>query len=277
MRSANAGPSGILWGEPGRVKHRSALLLSRHIVNRMRTIRVFVAEPLAIGATVSLGEQAAGHVARVLRLKAGDAVQLFNGDGQQYAGELVQVDKKAVRARIDAAEPANRESPLQITLMQGISRGERMDYTVQKAVELGVTRIEPVISERCGVSVDAERWEKKREHWQRVVESACEQSGRNVVPVVAPVRKLDIALSELETGSLRLMLDPEGKQGLRDLKLTAPVVLLAGPEGGLGDMDMKYAQAAKFVGLRLGPRILRTETAAMAALAGLQVLAGDFN
>ena len=242
----------------------------------MRTIRVFVADALSIGAIVSLGEQAAGHVSRVLRLKEGDAVQLFNGDGQQYDARLTQCDKKAVRAQVDAAQAVNRESPLQITLMQGISRGERMDYTVQKAVELGISRIEPVISERCGVSVDADRWEKKREHWQRVVESACEQSGRNVVPVIAPVRKLDIALSELETGNLRLMLDPEGKQGLRDLKLSTSVVLLAGPEGGLGDMDMKYAHAAKFTGLRLGPRILRTETAAMAALAGLQLLAGDF-
>lgn len=243
----------------------------------MRTIRVFVADALQPGVTVSFAEQAAGHVSRVLRLKEGDAVQLFNGDGQQYAAVLTQCDKKAVRARVDAAELINRESPLAITLMQGISRGERMDYTVQKAVELGVTRIEPVISERCGVSVDADRWEKKRDHWQRVVESACEQCGRNVVPEIAPVRRLDIALSELPSGSLRLMLDPEGKQGLRDLKLSSDVVLLAGPEGGLGAMDMKYANAAKFVGLRLGPRILRTETAAMAALAGLQVIAGDFS
>lgn len=243
----------------------------------MRTIRVFVAEPLALGVTASLGEQAAGHVSRVLRLKEGDAVQLFNGDGQQYAAVLTQVDKKGVRARVDGAETVNRESPLSITLMQGISRGERMDYTVQKAVELGVSRIEPVISERCGVSVDADRWEKKREHWQRVAESACEQSGRNVVPEIALVRRLDIALSEMAPGGLRVMLDPDGKQSLRDLQLSGSnVILLAGPEGGLGEMDMKYARAAKFAGLRLGPRILRTETAAMAALAGLQVLAGDF-
>ncbi len=243
----------------------------------MRTIRVFVAEPLALGVTASLGEQAAGHVSRVLRLKEGDAVQLFNGDGAQYDAVLTQVDKKGVRARVDAATAVNRESPLPITLMQGISRGERMDYTVQKAVELGVTRIEPVISERCGVSVDAERWEKKREHWQRVAESACEQSGRNVVPEIAAVRRLDIALSEMAPGGLRLMLDPEARQGLRDLQPGNAVVLLVGPEGGLGEMDMKYARAAKFAGLRLGPRILRTETAAMAALAGLQLLAGDFS
>ncbi|NQD35794.1 16S rRNA (uracil(1498)-N(3))-methyltransferase [Permianibacter sp. IMCC34836] len=242
----------------------------------MRTIRVFVAEPLSIGVTVALAEQAAGHVSRVLRLKEGDALQLFNGDGSQYDAVLTQCDKKAVRARVDAATTVNRESPLAITLMQGISRGERMDYTVQKAVELGVSRIEPVISERCGVSVDADRWEKKREHWQRVAESACEQSGRNVVPQIATVRRLDIALSELAAGNLRLMLDPEGQHNLRDLPLQTAVVLLAGPEGGLGEMDMKYARAAKFSGLRLGPRILRTETAAMAALAGLQVLAGDF-
>jgi len=242
----------------------------------MRTIRVFIAQPLSTGITVALGEQAAGHVSRVLRLKEGDALQLFNGDGSQYDAILSQCDKKAVRARIDSSKIVSRESPLAITLMQGISRGERMDYTVQKAVELGVTRIEPVISERCGVSVDAERWEKKREHWQRVAVSACEQCGRNTVPEIAVVRRLDIALSELAPGSLRVMLDPDGKQSLRDLPLQAVVVLLAGPEGGLGEMDLKYAHAAKFTGLRLGPRILRTETAAMAALSGLQLLAGDF-
>ncbi len=241
----------------------------------MRHIRVHISGDLQDGCERQLPDSVAAHVSRVLRLGVGDALQVFNGDGHQYAASIVQADKRGVRVRIGASEAVDRESPLRLQLLQGVSRGDRMDYTVQKAVELGVTDIVPVITERCGVQLDAERWEKKREHWQRIVESACEQCGRNRVPAVQPVQRLDAALATPGEGT-RLILDPQATLSLPRLPVAAQFTLLAGPEGGLSEQDLRVARSAGFIGVQLGPRILRTETAALAALAVLQAMQGDF-
>ncbi|QGX40365.1 16S rRNA (uracil(1498)-N(3))-methyltransferase [Permianibacter aggregans] len=240
----------------------------------MRITRLYVDLPLQTGRKLSLPENAANHVARVLRMRVGDAVQLFNGDGHAYDATISHVDKRDVGVDIHQMSEQHRESPLSITLIQGVSRGDRMEITIQKAVELGVGDIHPVITERCGVQLDEQRWQKKQEHWQAIVHSACEQCGRNRVPTVHPVRKLDLVLADVSTAH-RFTLQPDAEQGFGELKLHGDVTLLIGPEGGLGDLDLYQASAAQFIGVRMGPRILRTETAALTALACLQALHGD--
>ena len=220
--------------------------------------------------------QAAHHLMHVLRARAGDAVVLFDGRGHEYDGVIVHIDRSGVRLRIGDPRPVTRESPLDVVLAQGISSGERMDYTVQKAVELGVSAIQPISMERSVVRLDATRASRRVAHWQSVVIAACEQCGRNRVPRVAPVMGLGAWLA-VTPEALRMNLTPDGAMTLQ--KLSRPigtVVLLAGPEGGLSARERADAQAAGFVGVRLGPRILRTETAALAALAAMQTLWGDF-
>ena len=182
-----------------------------------------------------------------------------------------------MRVRIDQHHPVDRESRLDVTLAQCVSKGDRMDYTIQKAVELGVSRIAPLLSERSVVKLDAERWDKKLEHWQGVIASACEQSGRVRLPTLLPVQKLGAWLAEPTTEStmLKLTLAPTASAALRDLPSPAAACLLIGPEGGLSDGEIAHSAQAGFVGLRLGPRVLRTETAGVAALAAMQALWGD--
>jgi len=242
----------------------------------MRLTRIFVDQALVTGKGVGLPEQAGLHLTRVLRLEAGAPVTLFDGTGGEYAGTLER-DGKKYWARVGAHDPVERESSLDITLLQGVARGERMDLIVQKATELGVTRIVPVLAERTVVKVDAKLRERKLEHWQAIAIAACEQCGRNrVPPVSAPVTLAD-ALAGLPAGGLRCLLAADGGTSLataaRDL--TGPVVLLIGPEGGLADPERKFAGTQGFGAYRLGPRILRTETAGLAALATLQSTAGD--
>ena len=240
----------------------------------MRVVRLFVDLSLQPGRVFELPDSAATHVSRVLRMRVDDEVQLFNGDGNQYCAKINHVDKRSVGVYVASVEAVNKESPLQIHLLQGVSRGDKMDLTVQKAVELGVHAIYPVISERCGVQLDAERWQKKQDHWQAIAQSACEQSGRNFVPKVHEVRKLDLVLSEVNTPH-RFTLDPQGEKSFSQQTINGAISLLIGPEGGLGDLDLYQAKAAKFTGVNMGPRILRTETAALTALSILQSHFGD--
>lgn len=242
----------------------------------MRTIRCFVDAPLAPGAVVTLSESATAHLVRVLRLSAGDPVVLFNGNGQDFAATLRSVGKRGAEAEVHDARPVANESPLRITLAQGIARGEKMDWVLQKATELGVAAIIPVSTERTEVKLDAERAGKRLAHWQGILCAACEQSGRARLPALAEPRTL-AAYAATEPAVVKLVLDPGGELGLRDLSLpaAAEVALLVGPEGGLSERDLATAHAAGFRGLRLGPRILRTETAGLAALAALQALYGD--
>jgi 16S rRNA (uracil1498-N3)-methyltransferase len=220
----------------------------------------------------------AHHVARVLRLAAGDALTLFDGAGTEYPAVISHLDKSAVKLRVGESRECDRESPLWITVAQAISSGERMDFTVQKAVELGAARIVPLISSRCVVRLSGERAVKRVAHWQAVAVSACEQCGRNRVPQIAAVASLADWLGRQPGpgGATRLLLAPRGDVRLREIARPAgEVTLLIGPEGGFAPEEADAAGRAGFTAVRLGPRVLRTETGAVAALAALQTLWGD--
>ena len=207
-------------------------------------------------------------------MKAGAELSLFNGQGLELKAQLEQVDKRQATVKLQQPIETNNESPLDILLMQGISRGERMDYAIQKAVELGVKRIMPVITERCNVQLSGDRAEKRLNHWQGVVISACEQSGRSFLPELLPITSLDMALAEVND-DCKLVLDPEAVQGFSSVKKASRITLLIGPEGGLSDTEVQRAMDGGFTGITLGPRILRTETASAAALAMVQARWGD--
>jgi 16S rRNA (uracil1498-N3)-methyltransferase len=243
----------------------------------MRTIRIHVDAPLGVGTELSLPTQAAEHVTRVLRMAAGDPLTLFNGDGSDYLATILTPGKREVIVRVDTRRSVDTESPLALTLAQGVARGEKMDLIVQKATELGVKRIVPLLTERSEVRLDAMRAQKRLLHWRAVAASACEQSGRAQLPHIAPALALSAWLDELgSNGALRLALLPQALRSVRELRLPdAGALLVVGPEGGLGERDIHALDAAGFEGLRLGPRILRTETAGLAALAALQALYGD--
>jgi 16S rRNA (uracil1498-N3)-methyltransferase len=242
----------------------------------MRVTRSFIPTALAVGQTVSLPEDAANHLVRVMRLREGDACVLFNGDGHDYTATLVGAGKRDAQVRIDDAREVANESPLHITLLQGIARGEKMDLILQKATELGVNAIVPVNAERTEVKLDAARAEKRLAHWTSVVVSACGQSGRARVPAVAAPQSLLDAARSLPAEALKLTLDPLGEHRLSTLQ-AAPggVVIAIGPEGGWSPRDRQALQQAGFQGLQLGPRILRTETAGLAAIAAVQARLGD--
>ena len=244
----------------------------------MRIPRFYFPETLALGARVHLPQDAAQHAIRVLRLAEGAGVALFNGDGQVYHAKILRIEKQDVTVLIEQCAATCRESPLQITLVQGISSGERMDFTLQKSVELGVRAIQAIQAERSVVKLTPERKEKRLRHWQNIVNAACAQCGRNVVPSVQPALSLtDWLAGQTPDGSLRLLLAPDAEMRLRDLEQpTGPVVLAVGPEGGFSDNELRALQQYGFISLRLGPRVLRTETAALAALSALQSCWGDF-
>ena len=234
--------------------------------------------PLESGSDITLPAQPGEHLTRVLRLEAGAAFILFDGRGGEYAAELGARSGKQVRARVLAHTAIERESPLDITLLQGVARGERMDLIVQKATELGVNRVVPVLAERSVVKVDARLGERKRQHWQAVAIAACEQCGRNRIPEVLAPLSLVEALGSLSASGARCLLAADAPASLAAVVRAArgPLVLLIGPEGGLADSEARLAQANEFVACRLGQRILRTETAGLAALAAIQTIAGDF-
>jgi 16S rRNA (uracil1498-N3)-methyltransferase len=215
------------------------------------------------------------YLARVLRLSPGAPLILFNGDGKDYAGQVTDIQRRSICVKLSEARPLQNESDLKITLVQAISRGERMDHSLQKATELGVFCIQPVISQRVEVRLDENRRAKRKSHWQGVVVAACEQSGRAVVPEVkAPVSLLDwLAMSD---HSPRLMLEPSAKTRLSSFPVTASAVsILVGPEGGFDAEEAKALKAGGLTAVSLGPRVLRTETAGPAAIAVLQAAAGD--
>lgn len=241
----------------------------------MRLTRVFSEEPLASGAEVPLSAAGAGHVVRVLRLKAGDSLTLFDGRGGEYAGTVASIRRGAVRVQVGAHDPSELESPLGIVLAQGISRSERMDWVVQKATELGVRSIVPLLTERSVVKLDARQASGKRAHWRAIAVAACEQCGRNRVPTLAPPVALAEWLGTLQDSHTRLLLDPGAQRSLGVAPTATDLTLLVGPEGGLSDAERQAARAAGFDARRLGPRILRTESAAIVALSVLQAAAGD--
>ncbi len=238
--------------------------------------RIHLAPPLQEGSEIALPEEAFRHLVQVLRLREGEAFTAFCGDGAEYEATLTAVAKRSATLRLGARREVDRESPLQLTLAQCVSKGDRMDYTLQKAVELGVQRILPLLSSRSVVKLDGERWEKKLDHWRGIVVSACEQSGRTRIPEVAAPLALDRWLPDCGETGLRLTLDPLASQGLSTLPEVRSATLLIGPEGGLSDHEIRQAAQAGFQGLRVGPRVLRTETAGVAVLAALQARFGDW-
>ncbi len=235
--------------------------------------RFFVAAPLALGLH-DLPEAQAHYLSRVLRLTAGAAVQLFDGSGQEYRGELTSVTKKAVQVNVQECLDGLPESSLHIHLGQGLSRGERMDWAIQKATELGVAEITPLFTERCEVRLNDERAQKRLEHWQYIAISACEQCGRSKVPVIHPPQTLK-AWQASVAADLKLVLHPVA-QPLTEHAAPSTLAFLIGPEGGLTEDEVAQASQSGFQPARLGPRVLRTETAPVVALSVAQQLWGDF-
>ena len=243
----------------------------------MRAVRHFVDAALAVGTSVELPETAVAHLVRVLRLEVGDPVVLFNGDGCDYPSRLLSAGKRTAEAQVLERIALDNESPLSFTLAQGIARGEKMDLILQKATELGVARIAPVITERTEVKLDAERSVKRLAHWRGVLQSACEQSGRARIPELLEPQSL-AQFAAKEPPGHRFLLDPFAERGIADARVAAGdrITLLIGPEGGLSERDHLTLRAAGYVGLRLGPRVLRTETAGLAAIAAFNALYGDW-
>ncbi|HXG28013.1 MAG TPA: 16S rRNA (uracil(1498)-N(3))-methyltransferase [Nevskiales bacterium] len=237
--------------------------------------RIYCESPLAEGGRRRLGEDVAHHLLHVLRLKPGAELRLFDGRGGEYAGRLAAAGKRWIEVEAVTHQAVRRESPLRIILGQAVSRGERMDYTLQKAVELGVESIQPLDTEHSQARLEPARLDRKLRHWREVARAAAEQSGRERLPEVHPPLTLAAWVSALPPAPLKLLLDPGAGQGLVALAPCTDICLLSGPEGGLSAAELAQAQQAGFTAIRLGPRILRTETAAVACLAALQALWGD--
>jgi len=245
---------------------------------RARIPRLHVAQGLHPGASLDLPDKPAHHAARVLRLGAGDALTLFDGSGGEYEARVVAIARSRVTVSVGAHHAHERESPLAVTLVQGLSGSEKMDFIIQKAVELGVSAIQPVLTGKSVVRLAAERSGTKLSHWRRVVIAACEQCGRNRVPEVRGVLRLRDYCAMPEAIPTRLLLSPRGEARMTDIAVAAgsAVALAAGPEAGFGSEDESLLINSGFVPVRLGPRVLRAETAPLAALAALNALRGDF-
>ena len=240
----------------------------------MRTSRLYVAMPLTLHKTIELDEDSAHYLRAVLRLKKAYKITLFNGEGGEYQGKTVEVSRKRVLIELQSFTERSVESELRVTLGIGISRGERMDFAVQKSVELGVAQITPLQTERCVVKLPTEKSQNKVRHWQKIAQHATEQSGRTLRPRVHDIEQLESWVNQ-QTG-LKIFLDPFATQTLAQLQPEeCEVTLLAGPEGGFSEQERIIAKQAGFIPVQLGQRILRTETAALAALTAVQLLWGD--
>jgi 16S rRNA (uracil1498-N3)-methyltransferase len=242
----------------------------------MRLTRVYVEAPVTAGKRVVVEGSAVNHITRVLRLRSGDALTVFDGSGGEFGARIEEFRKDAVVVAVEEHRPLDRESPLTLTLAQGISRGERMDWIIQKATELGTSKIVPLFTKRSMVRLDERQAERKIQHWRAIAVAACEQCGRNKVPeLVTPIDFFDVLPAD-SSGATRLLLSPTGDLRIEDLQDTAKAItVLIGPEGGLDDVEQEAALAAGFKAVRLGPRVLRTETAAIAALTIIQHHFGD--
>lgn len=227
------------------------------------------------GVLLTLGEVASQHLGRVLRMQSGDSLLVFNGEGGEFPATIAEVSKKSVKVRLAERVERESESPLKVQLGQCLSKGERMDYAVQKATELGVSTITPLFSERSEVKLPAERAQKRQRHWQQVAISACEQSYRCLVPSINEPTSLMVWLDQQEA-ELKLVLDPRGAESLPTTTKPQSIALLVGPEGGLSEAEIEQAVKAGFKPVVFGPRVLRTETAPVAALSVLQYLWGDW-
>ena len=241
----------------------------------MRTIRIYQPGSYDAGDVVALSATASQHVGVVLRMQPADSLTLFCGDNREFLAHITAVTKKQVMVQVDEVSCVNRESPRQIHLAQALSKGDRMEWVIQKAVELGVTSITPLFTARCVVKLDAERLGKKQAQWQAIAVAACEQSGRNQVPTVHPACSYMAYLNTCSAAT-KWILHPSSEKSWRDhVFIAGDIALLIGPEGGLSEDEISEAQGHDFMPLCLGPRVLRTETAAIVALSVLQAVAGD--
>lgn len=242
--------------------------------------RFYCPVPISPGAEILLPEAAGHHALRVLRLKAGDAAVVFNGDGSEYSGRISRTGRQGVSVTALEQRDAGRESPLQVRLVQGLCGSDKMDWLLEKATEIGVTEVQPVAASRSVVRLSGERAEKRLAHWRGVVIAACEQCGRNRLPQLAPLLPFAAWLEaerRAATDGLGILLAPQARQGLSALpRPGGKVTLLVGPEGGFSDEEQMLAEQRGFLPVRLGARILRTETVALAALAAMQALWGDY-
>jgi 16S rRNA (uracil1498-N3)-methyltransferase len=248
----------------------------------VRLNRVYVDAPLSSGSLIELPAAAAQHLGKVLRARSGDELVLFTGDGREFAAVIESIRGSRVTASVGAGRAIDRESPLAVTLVQCIARADRMDVIVQKATELGVVRIVPVMSRRSVVRLDAAQAASKAEHWRAIAVSACEQCGRNRLPAIEVPRRLTRYLGEAPPGAARLLLEPDaGSSGAAveigaKIEIGATVEIAIGPEGGFDPDELEAFRVSGFRSVALGPRVLRTETAAIAGLAWLQSRYGDF-
>jgi 16S rRNA (uracil1498-N3)-methyltransferase len=243
----------------------------------MRIPRLYVPEAEKSGDIITVTGQAAHHVSQVLRLRPGAVIRLFNGTGPEWEAVLLEGKRTGIRLEIGNAVTPVDEPSLSITLAQGIARNDRMDFILQKSVELGISRVQPIWMQRCQARVRGERLEKRLQHWQGIIISACEQCGRSTLPALSGPVDYPAWISEQDEASTRLMLQPDSRQTLHDLDPPeGDIIILVGPEGGLNPEEQRLASLARFTGIRLGQRILRTETAALSALAGMHALWGDF-
>ncbi|OAT24889.1 16S rRNA (uracil(1498)-N(3))-methyltransferase [Proteus myxofaciens] len=241
----------------------------------MRIPRIYHSQPLIAGTQISLEDEASNHVGRVLRMSKGQKIALFDGSNQVFDADIVESTKKTVIVQVNEGQVDDKNSPLDLHLGQVLSRGEKMEFTIQKSVELGVNTITPLISERCGVKLDANRLEKKYQQWQKIIISACEQCGRNTIPQLMPVISLEEWCAQPDD-SLKLNLHPRATQSINTLPLPVKKVrLLIGPEGGLSPNEIAMTAEHHFTDILLGPRVLRTETTALTAITALQVRFGD--
>jgi 16S rRNA (uracil1498-N3)-methyltransferase len=248
-----------------------------HLPDRaMPERRIHVDVPIRSNQLMALPEAAAHHLARVLRAREGDALTLFDGGGGEYPARIVSLVRGGVQVAVGEHRPFERESGLALTLVQALQAADKMDVTIQKAVELGARRIVPVAAERSVLRLAGERAERRLAHWRQVVVSACEQCGRNRLPTVETIRPLADWLAEPSPVPLRLLLSPTGAEGLSALPQADAVEILIGPEGGFADHELASALRSGYRALRLGPRVLRTETAGLATMAALQARWGDF-
>ena len=243
----------------------------------MRIPRIYTDTPLQAGAEAQLDDKAAQHIGRVLRMQPGQVLSLFNGDGQDYPALIASASKKNVTVQVEQPTANSSESALEIVLGQTLSKGDRMDYAVQKATEMGVTRIVPLSTERCDVRLKGDREDKRLSHWRSVAISAAEQCGRARVPDILPVMNITEWLEYSRRCEVRLVLHHRTEQSLDSLAKPNSVALMIGPEGGLSADEIAQAEKSGFLPVALGPRVLRTETAPVAAIALCQWLWGDFD
>lgn len=240
----------------------------------MRIPRIYTSYSLTVGQSLVLEDAAAHYLGKVLRMQPGRELVLFNGQGGEFQAQIADMGKKQVTLAIGEFSATDRESPLQLELAIGVSRGERMDWVLQKATELGVTRITPLLTERTEVKLGGERQDKKVQHWQHILISACEQCQRNILPLLSEPRDLDEWLAQVDAQH-KFVLHHRDSSGLPDDTTVASVALLIGPEGGLSDHEIERARVKGFTPLTLGPRVLRTETAPIAAISLVQYRWGD--